>query len=44
MPEDYDPGMHDGSTAFEKNVTDQYVHAGLNLSQGEILRKEKVIG
>ena len=36
--------MPDGTAAFEKPITDQWIHAELNLPQGELLRKAKVIG
>ena len=44
LPEDNDPVMPDGTAAFEKPITDQWIHAELNLPQGELLRKAKVIG
>ena len=44
LPEDNDPVMPDGTDAFEKPITDQWINAELNLPQGELLRKEKVIG
>ena len=44
LPEDNDPVMPDGTAAFEKSITDQCIHAELNLPQGELLRKEKIIG
>ena len=36
--------MPDGTARFEKSITDQWIHAELNLPQEELLRKAKVIG
>ena len=44
LPIDNDPVMTDGIAVFEKPITDQWIHAELNLPQGEQLRKAKVIG
>ena len=44
LPEDNDPVMPDGTAVFEKPITDQWIHAELNLPQGEMLRKAKVVG
>ena len=44
VPEDNDPVMPDSTPAFEKPITNQWMHAELNLPQGELLRKAKVVG
>ena len=44
LPEDNDPVIPDGTTAFEKTIADQWIHAELNLPQGKFLQKVKVIG
>ena len=44
LPDDNDPVLPDGTAAFEKPITDHWIHAELNLPQGETLRKAKVIG
>ena len=44
LPEDNDPVGPDGTAVFEKPITDQWIHAELNLPQGEQLRKAKVVG
>ena len=44
LPEDNDPVMPDSTAAFENPITDQWIHAELNLPQGQLLRKVKVIG
>ena len=44
LPEDNDPVMPDGTAVFEKPITDQWIHAELNLPQGELLRNAKVVG
>ena len=36
--------MSDGAASFENPITDQQIRAELNLSQGEFLRKTKIIG
>ena len=36
--------MPDGAAVFEKLITNQWIHAEINLPQGEMLWKEKVIG
>ena len=36
--------MTDGTTDFEKSITDQQIHAELDLPQGKLLQKAKVIG
>ena len=44
LPEDNDPVGPDGTAVFEKPITDQWIHAELNLPQGEELRKAKIVG
>ena len=44
LPEDNDPVMPDGTAGFDKPITDQWIHAELNLPQGELLRKAKATG
>ena len=44
LPEDNGPVMPDGTAAFEKPITCQWIHVELNLPQRELLRKSKVIG
>ena len=36
--------MHNGAAFFEKPITYQWIYTELNLHQGELLRKAKVIG
>ena len=43
LPDDNDLVMPDGIAVFEKLVTDQWIHAELNLPQGGSLRKAKVV-
>ena len=43
-PEENDPINIDGTAAFEQPVTDQWINAELNLTQGEALQNAKVIG
>ena len=38
LPEDNDPVHRDNNTIFEKPITDHWIHAELNLPQGEELR------
>ena len=38
-----DPGMHDSTTVFENLVIGKWIHAELNLPQGELLRKAKLL-
>ena len=33
----------DGTTVFKKPITEQWIHVELNLIQGELLRKGKVV-
>ena len=44
LPEDNNPGDSNGTAIFEKPITDRWIHAELNLPQGENLRNAKVIG
>ena len=44
LPEYNDLVMPDGNAAFEIPITYQLNHAELNLPQGDLLRKTKVIG
>ena len=41
---DEDPVHTNGSTAFEKPLTDHWINAELNLPQGEHMKRAKVIG
>jgi len=44
LPDDNDPLKNDGRfSLFEKPITDQFINAELNLSQGEDFRSAKVI-
>ena len=44
LPENDDTVMPDCTAAFEKPITDQWIHADLDLLLGGLLRKAKVIG
>ena len=44
LAEDNDPVMPDDTADLEKPIMDQGIHTKLNLPQGELIRKEKVIG
>ena len=44
LPEDNDPVETDGTTYFEKPITDRWIHAEINLPQGESMQNAKVIG
>ncbi len=44
LPHDNDPVNDNGTTAFEKPITDQWIAAELNLPQGERYQNAKVIG
>ena len=44
LPDDNDPLDSDGTTAFEKPITDYWIHAEVNLPQGENFQSAKVIG
>ena len=44
LPEDNDPVNTDGTTAYEKPITDRQIHAEMNLPQGEAIYNAKVIG
>ena len=44
LPEDNDPVDTDVTTAFEKPITDRWIHAEINLPQGESMQNAKVIG
>ena len=44
LPEDNYPVETDGTTAFEKTITDRCIHAEMNLPQGEAIYNAKVIG
>ena len=39
LPDDNDPVDKDGRALFEKPITDQWIHAELNLPQGEDIKK-----
>ena len=43
LPEDNELVMPDVAVSFEKPITDQWIHAELNVSQGELPQKEKNI-
>ena len=43
LPDDNDPVIPDGTAVFEKPITGQWIRAELNLPQGELLRKAKVV-
>ena len=43
LTEDNDPFMPEGAAVFNKPVTDQYIHAELNLPPGELLQKAKFL-
>ena len=43
-PENNDPVDPDGTSAFEQPITDQWINAELNLTQGDLLQNAKVIG
>ena len=44
LPEDNDLVNTDGTTAYEKPITDCWIHSEINLSQGEAMQNSKVIG
>ena len=44
LPDDNDPINKDGTSVFEKPITDQWINAELNLPQGEKSQNSKVIG
>ena len=44
MHEDNDPVMSNGTSIFEKPITNQCIRAELNLPQGKLLRKAKFSG
>ena len=44
LPEDNDPINPDGTAVFKKPITDEQIHAELNLPEGEQLQKAKVVG
>ena len=44
LPGDNELVMPDGTADFEKPITDQLIYVELNLPQGELLRKAKVVG
>ena len=44
LSDENDLVMPDGTAIFEKPITDQYIYEELNLHQGELLKKEKIIG
>ena len=43
IPDDVDPIDDSGQATFEKPITDQLIHAELQLSQGEQMKNAKVI-
>ena len=43
FPDENDPFTSDGTTVVKNYITDQWTHLGLDLHQGEILRKAKVV-
>jgi hypothetical protein len=44
LPDDNDPVDSNNNAMFEKPITDRWIHAELNLPQGEELKRAKVIG
>ena len=44
LPDDNDPIDKDGTSVFEKPITDQWINAELKLPQGELLRNARVLG
>ena len=44
LPDDNDPIDTDGTSVFEKPITDQWINAELKLPQGELIRTAKVLG
>ncbi len=44
LPDDDDPVDSDGTSVFEKPITDKWIHAELHLPQGESIQSAKVIG
>ena len=43
LPGDNNPVKTDGTTDFEKPITDHWIHAETNLTQGETMHNAKVI-
>ena len=43
LPDDNNYVVLNGTTVFKKPITDQWIHAELNLPQWELLRKAKVV-
>ena len=44
LHEEYEDPVHpDGTTVFEQPITDSWIHAELNLPQGEEMKKVKVV-
>ena len=41
---DEDPAHTDGTGVFEQPIVDHWIHAELNLPQGEVMNKLKVVG
>ena len=44
LPSDDDPVDTDGTSVFEKPITDYWIHAEVSLPQGEKMRSAKVVG
>ena len=44
LPDDNDPVDADGTSVFEKPITDHWIHAEVTLPQGENMHQAKVIG
>ena len=44
LPDDNDPLNADGTSVFEKPITDRWIHAEVTLPQGENMHSAKVIG
>ena len=44
LPDENDPIDSDGTSAFEKPITDYWIHADVSLPQGEKMQQAKVIG
>ena len=43
LPEDNDPVDTDGTTTYEKPISDRWIYAEMNLLQGEAMQNSKVI-
>ena len=43
FPDENHSVIPDITTVFSENITDQWIHSELNLPQGELLQREKVV-